>query len=97
MRPYVIRPAAARDITRAYGWYERQRAGLGEELLVEIRSTIDAILENPLGFPAVFGTTRRALVRRFPYGLFYQLMDEMVVFVACFHTSRSPSVVKRRR
>jgi hypothetical protein len=58
---------------------------------------IDAVLTNPLGFPVVFGATRRALVHRFPYGLFFQVAEhELVVFVACFHTRRSPSVVKRR-
>lgn len=97
MRPYVIRPATAQDISRAYGWYERQRSGVGEELLVEVRSTIEAVLENPPGFPAVFRTTRRALVRRFPYGLFFELMDELIVFVACFPTRRAPSLLKRRR
>jgi len=97
VRPYVIRPAAARDISRAYGWYEQQRPGLGEELLTEIRATIDSVLMSPLGFPAVYKTTRRALVHRFPHGLFFQMIDELVVFVACFHTRRSPSLLKRRQ
>jgi len=97
VRPYVVRPATARDIAQAYAWYERQRAGLGEDFLAELQFTIDLILTNPLGFPAVFKTTRRALVHRFPYGIFFNIIDETVVFVACFHTRRSPSVVKRRR
>ena len=34
----VVRPAAAADIDEAYLWYEGQRAGLGEEFLVALRS-----------------------------------------------------------
>ncbi len=36
----VLRPAAAADIEEAFAWYERQDAGLGEELLAAIQSTI---------------------------------------------------------
>jgi hypothetical protein len=38
VRPYVVRPAAARDIRSAYVWYEGEREGLGEEFLVEVRA-----------------------------------------------------------
>jgi plasmid stabilization system protein ParE len=37
------------------------------------------------------------LVKRFPYGLFYRLLDQQVVVVACFHTSRNPRVWRDRK
>lgn len=97
MRTYVVRPAAAADIRRGYVWYERQREGLGEEFLAELRASTDAILSSPTAFPVVHRETRRALVRRFPYGLFFRAVGDVIVLVACFHTSRRPATWKRRR
>jgi plasmid stabilization system protein ParE len=97
MRSSVVRPAAARDISSAYAWYEGEREGLGEEFLVEVRATIDAVLDAPEAYPILHRQTRRALVHRFPYGLFFRLVDGVVVVVSCTHTHRNPETWKRRR
>lgn len=97
MRPYIVRPAMAADIRRAYAWYEREREGLGEEFLTEVRAAIHAVLTAPTAYQILHRDTRRALVRRFPYGLLYRMIDDVVVFVGCFHTSRSPEAWARRR
>lgn len=39
--PILLRPAAAADIEEAFLWYERQRAGLGNEFLAAVESTLD--------------------------------------------------------
>lgn len=93
----IFRPAAAADIERAYRWYEDERVGLGEEFLEEVSVTVNAVLTQPRAFPVLHRDTRRALVRRFPFGLFYRIIDDTVVFVACFHARRDPSGWKRRR
>lgn len=97
MKRHLIRPAAARDITSAYAWYEGEREGLGEEFLAEVHATINAVLGTPEAYPTLHRETHRALVHRFPYGLFYRVVDDLVVFVACTHTHRSPESWKRRR
>jgi toxin ParE1/3/4 len=96
-RPHVVRIAAAGDIRRAYVWYERAQEGLGEEFLVEVRSTLDRVLATPEAYPVLHRETRRALVHRFPYGLFYRTVNGVVVVVACIHTHRDPESWKRRR
>ncbi|MBM4265527.1 MAG: type II toxin-antitoxin system RelE/ParE family toxin [Deltaproteobacteria bacterium] len=97
MRSHVFRPAAAADIERAYAWYERERSGLGEEFLAEVFTSVQAVVDRPEAFPALHRLTRRALVRRFPYALFFRVVDEQIVFVACFHFRRNPGVWKRRK
>ena len=94
---HIYRPAAAADIDDAYAWYERERRSLGEEFLTEVNAVVRTILEMPEAYPVVVRQTRRALVRRFPYGLFYRVLGDTIVFVACFHTSRNPALWKRRR
>lgn len=97
MTSLIFRPTAAADIERSYRWYEDERVGLGDEFLEEVSVTVDAVLVRPRAYPALHRDTRRALVRRFPFALFYPIIDETVVVVACFHVRRMPSRWKRRR
>ncbi|MBI4305299.1 MAG: type II toxin-antitoxin system RelE/ParE family toxin [Chloroflexi bacterium] len=97
MKRVVVRPAAAADILEAHEWYEKQSAGLGEQLLVALTDTLARIVEHPEAFPVLYRSTRRALVpHRFPYGIFYRLVDDAIVVVAIMHASRDPSAWRRR-
>lgn len=90
MKSAIFRPAAAADVEDAYLWYESQRIGLGEEFLAAVRMVVESIIAYPERFPVVHRNTRRALLRRFPYGLFYRIVDDQIVFVACMHGRRNP-------
>jgi plasmid stabilization system protein ParE len=79
VKPLIFRPAAAADVEDAYRWYEAQQAGLGEEFLAAVRIIIESITANPEIFPVVHRQTRRALLRRFPYGLYYRIVDDQIV------------------
>ena len=89
--PVVVRPAAAADIDEAFLWYERQRAGLGNEFLAAVQSAIDNVVAHPTMYPVIHRETRRVLVPRFPYAIFYRVYGEVVVVVACLHGRRDPS------
>lgn len=89
--------AAARDVEGAFLWYQRQRQGLGDEFLVALEDTVRLIAHNPEAFPLVYRDARRALLRRFPYGLFYRLAPEYVIVVGCFHAKRHPKAWRSRR
>ena len=43
-------------------------------------------------FASVHGEVRRALVSRFPYGIFYRVESKRVVVLAVLHTARDPKV-----
>jgi plasmid stabilization system protein ParE len=97
VRHLVVRPAAANDLTSAYRWYEERRLGLGEELLLEVQAAIERMLLLPLSFPVVHRETRRALIRRFPYGVFFRLDGDTVIVVAVYHLRRNPRLWMQRR
>ena len=97
MKPPILRPAAAADVEGAYRWYEDQRAGLGEEFLVAVETGLEMIAAHPLAAPVVHKDTRRLLLRRFPYGVFYRLVEEQVVVVGCLHAKLHPRVWRGRR
>ncbi len=74
----------------AYDWYEGQSAGLGREFLRATEAVFAAVRRTPAIYPVVRGRTRRAVLRRFPYGVFYIEHEEEVVVLAVVHSSRNP-------
>ena len=97
MTTVVFRPAAAADAEDGYLWYEIQKTGLGEEFLSEVSDALNRIIENPESYPVIHRDTHRALLRRFPYGLFYRVQGDRIVVVALMHAKRDPRrwVVRR--
>jgi plasmid stabilization system protein ParE len=95
-RAVVVRPAAANDIGDAFDWYEAQRAGLGRQFLDEIEACLGRIAARPEAFPVAMRDARRALVRRFPYSVYFRASDHEVRVLAVIHQSRDPRVWRGR-
>lgn len=91
-----VRPLAETDVAEAYEWYEQQGAGLGEQFLDEVQAVYDHIEQFPAAFPEVYRDARRALVRRFPYAVFYRLRDNTAHILACEHVRRHPRAWRDR-
>ena len=91
-----LTPEAVADISGARVWYQRQRSGLGRELTAAVNQALAAVEERPLSFPSVEGEIRRALVRRFPYAIYYHVHDKNIIVLACVHSARDPDVWQRR-
>jgi plasmid stabilization system protein ParE len=86
----IIRPEAELDIQDAFLWYESQSEGLGSEFVRAVDSCLSKIGRNPLSYPILYKQARRALMRRFPYGLLYICDRDIVSIIACFHSKRNP-------
>ena len=80
----------------AFRWYEKQESGLGDMFRAELRVTIERISERPLAYRVLHRDTRRARLRRFPFGVFYRDYPEAVVVVAVMHSSRHSKRWKQR-
>jgi hypothetical protein len=80
-----IRFKARTDLQKAREWYEEQCAGLGDEFLVAIAEVLLRMETNPEFFPYYYGKFRRALTRRFPYKLFFQIHDDTVIVFWVLH------------
>ena len=89
-RELIIRPEAEAELGEAFEWYESRVQGLGSEFLLAIDATLANILRNPLHHPCVHKAVRRALLRRFPYEIFFVLGEHHIVILAVFHANRNP-------
>lgn len=86
----VIQPAAEAEITEAFRWYEDKSKGLGSEFMRALDATLSAIQRNPSSYAVIHQSVRRAILRRFPYGVLYLMKGEQIIVLACFHASRAP-------
>jgi len=90
-RALIVRPEAERDLRDAYSWYESHSAGLGEEFLRSIDATFALIQRHPEAFPFIHRQVRRALIRRFPYGVFYVADPERTAILSVLHMRQDPA------
>jgi len=82
---------AVREIGEAQVWYELQSPGLGEEFIAAMELQLKRLEQAPLLYAEVIPRVRRALLSRFPYGLFFAVRGNLVHFLAVLHDARNPN------
>jgi toxin ParE1/3/4 len=92
-----VRPEAELDMFEAALWYEAERPGLGPAFLQAARFILGRIEEGPRQFPVVLADIRRAVLSRFPFGIFFVLEDDLATVLAVTHLHRHPSAWEGRR
>ncbi len=92
----VFTEAADDDVAESYNWYEGCEPGLGEEFLRCVEARILTIQRHPHAFPVAVDEFRRAVVRRFPYEIFYESNPDEIVVFSVFHCSQDPQKWRNR-
>ena len=82
----ILWPEAEQDIADARQWYEERHEGLGDDFETCLDEAFEKLTRFPTVFGAVYSGLRRFQVRRFPYGVYFQVLDETVVVVAVLHS-----------
>jgi plasmid stabilization system protein ParE len=85
------------DIADGAVWYEQRSPGLGFQFLDAVDEALDAVFDAPRRFPEVHLDNRRALLRRFPYAVFFFVDEPFVRVVACSHARQDPATWQTRR
>ena len=89
-------PEADAELAEARLWYSHQRQDLDLEFMQCIDNTLSRIVDNPHLFPLVYRSFRRAVVRRFPFAVFYEITADEIEVFAIFHSRRDPDAWKSR-
>ena len=89
-------PEAEIELIEAAQWYKEQSFGLDYEFIRCIDEAIVRISRTPLMFPVVHSSKRRVLVKRFPYSIMFDVLEDEILIYAIFHFSRNPKRWKRR-
>ncbi len=83
-------PEAFADVAEAFSWYQAQRPGLGWEFATELDAALGLLERAPEAGPVVHRSLRRALLRRFPYAVYYAVAADQILVRAVLHMRRDP-------
>lgn len=84
------------ELDEAVAFYNYEACGLGNNFLCEVLKALDRILEFPEAWQPCSAKARKCLVRRFPYGIIYQIRDNEILVVAIANLHRTPEYWKDR-
>lgn len=94
MKIRILSPAE-RDLEEGYRFYESQSPGLGSYFLDSLYSDIDSLAYFGGIHQLVFGYHRQ-LFKRFPFAVYYRMIDNGVVVFAVLDCRRNPSWIRER-
>ena len=86
----IYTPEAADDISDSYDWYERREPGLGEQFLLSVQACVSRVQRHPFAYSPIFDEFRRAILKRFPFEIFFEATSDEITIYAVFHFSRDP-------
>jgi toxin ParE1/3/4 len=89
--------SAQLDVAEAALSYELERSGLGNRFETELEATLNRIADGPRHFQVVGEDVRRALLRTFPFGVFFVIFPDKVSVIAVLHHHRHPDTWKLKR
>jgi plasmid stabilization system protein ParE len=92
----IFASEAEHEVFESYNWYENQLPGLGDDFVRCVLECIDLIQRHPKIFPVAVDEFRHAVVRRFPYEIFYGTTDDTLTIYSVFHCSQNPEKWRKR-
>jgi len=83
-------PEARAELLEARRWYEERSPLAAVAFAQEVEAAVSRLAEAPMRYPAAEHGTRRIVLGRFPYNVFYRVGVEEAVIVAVAHQKRRP-------
>ena len=83
------------DLQDGREFYDRQEPGVGVYFAAALAADIDSLILFAGIHPMEFGF-HRALSKRFPFGVYYIMEDEVIRIYAVLDLRRDPAWIRRR-
>ena len=87
---------AQSELDQAIDYYNQQSEGLGFEFALEVKNTIERIIQFPEAWFKLSKRSRRCRTNRFPYSIIYQIRSDRILITAVMHMHRNPDSWKSR-
>lgn len=80
------------EIIDGFNWYENKQSGLGGNFVEEVERTIKYIEKYPNHYQIKYRNKyREAVLRKFPYVIIYEIIENTIVIFSVFPSKDSPS------
>ena len=91
-----ILESASQDLTEGFHFYEKQAMGLGSYFLDSLFSDIDSLQLYAGIHPIYFNVYYRMLSKRFPFAIYYKLVDDEALIYAVLDCRRNPAWIRKQ-
>jgi toxin ParE1/3/4 len=96
MLEVVFSEQAELDLKEVREWYESIRIGLELEFLICIEAEIEVIRKAPFVNKEYFLNVRKAIINKFPYGIYYLVENERITVLSVAHHKRGSKTIKKK-
>lgn len=96
MKKIIIRQQAENDLEDSCDWYEIRMEGLGQKFMKSFERQLLSIQSNPLRYPKQYKNIRIALMKGFPFAIYFMNEEDRVIVLSVYHTSRNPKKFIKR-
>lgn len=92
----IIKEDAEDDLIAIFDYYEAKRNGLGVRFAESFENSLQKLKKNPFHTFKITYDIRRAVTERFPYSVYYTIVENFIVIFAVLHQSpKSDKILKR--
>jgi len=95
-KPVEIHPAALAELKSALTWYLERSETAALRFAAELDRAIVLVIESPGRWPSGEHSTRKFVLRRFPYAIIYREQQTVIQILAIGHGHRRPGYWKQR-
>jgi plasmid stabilization system protein ParE len=89
-----LRKKALDDVSRIRIWYRKIDPILENRFVHSLNEGLDRIKTNPFGYQVVYRNTRRMILDKFPYSIYYLIQDAIIIVLAVIHHKRNPELAR---
>jgi plasmid stabilization system protein ParE len=85
-----LHPEARAELREARRWYDERSSLSATAFAHAVDNAVSRILEGPTQYPLADHRTRKFVLQRFPFNIFYLPVESEIVIVALAHQKRRP-------
>lgn len=87
---------AEKDFDNAFEYYNNESFKVADKFFQCINVSMEIIKKSPFSYEETFMSIRKFTVKKFPFVIYYQIVDTTIRIIAIFHTSRNPKIWTER-
>ena len=91
-----ILKSAMSDLRDGFRFYEKQTEGIGSYFMDALFSDIDSLVISAGIHPIYFESYHRMLSKRFPFAIYYKVIEENAVVYAVLDCRRNPAWIRKK-
>ena len=84
------------DFDKSYEFYNEDSSKVADTFFKRIDSELENIKQNPDSFPIAYKDVKKYVVKKFPFVIYYRIVETVIQVIAIFHTSRNPEIWNER-